>query len=346
MRARSIARGALLGAAILIPTAASAVAAPASSTGVVVNYRAHSTTATVATPAGKIIALHTGRVRAGTRVRMTHLRKLNNGTLAGHLVVLGSSRHATVRGVVAARIGNRGLALSARGTTVAIRLTNATKRSNDFGGPAATTPAAPAVSVGSTVTADVTITPNGEIEADDITVTNTPDVATFELEGAIKAVGTGTAAPAVDPATGCVAGLNSAALPAGWMAVSVGEKGLSLTAFVQVPADPAAPAATTTPATTTTTTTTTAPTTTTPPVAVSTPAFSVGQEVDLRVSEIMSTTTGQACENQFQLASASQNGDAEEADDDGGDHHGGGDSQGGGHHGGGQGGGGQGGGDD
>lgn len=314
MRGRNIARGALVGAAVLIPATAQAAVAPATS-GVVVNYRAQSTTATVATSGGQLLALHTGRVRAGSRVRVSNVRQLANGTLAGKLNVTGTARRATVSGVVAARIGRRAIALSGPGTTFMIRLgRRATKSALQV---------TPQYGVGSTVKVDVAITPKGDLMGDDVTVV-TPTVApTFELEGMVKAIGTGTTAPTVDPTSGCVTGLSSTNLPVGWMAVRVGEHDLSLTAFVKLAATTPVVAPTTTPTTTTT------GTTPVPPVVPPAPTLAVGQEIELHVSQILGTN-GVACDNQFQAASSSQNGDEQEADDDGeedGGHHGGGDHQ-------------------
>lgn len=305
MRPRSIVRGALLGAALLIPATAAqvAVAAPGAS-GVVVSYRAQSTTATVATPAGRLVAVHTTRVRPGTKVRVVKLRKLANGTLAGRVVVLGRSRNARVRGVVAGVIGNRGLAVSAPGTTVTLRVNG--KRANEFGAP-------DLPGVGSTVSADVTITPKGGLDADKVEVVDDgTEAETFSLEGTVKAIGTGTGAPAVDPATGCATGLTSASLPQGWVAVTVGERGLRLTAFVRLPAAGGEPPVMKEAAR--------SHHRERPEAPSDSATLAVGQEVHLEVSEIVGTN-GQGCDNQFQMVEASGNSCVDEADDDDGEWH-------------------------
>jgi hypothetical protein len=323
MRRGKIACGALIAAAAAATvTAQAAVAAPAAS-GVVVDYRAQSTTATVATQGGGLLALHSNRVREGSRVRVTAMRQLGNGTLAGRLTVIGKARRATVRGVVAAQIGRRAIALSGPGTTFMIRLNRSSRKS--------ALQVTPQYGVGSTVSVDVKIDPKGNLNGEDVTVVNGVPLRTLELEGMVKTVGTGTTAPTVDPTTGCVTGLTSASLPVGWLALSVGEHDLSLTAFVKLAPATTPPA----PTTGTTTTTTTAPT---PPVA---PTFAAGQEVELHVNQVLSTTTSAPCDNQFQLTSASANGDEQEADEDSdhGEEHNDGDRHGRGHGGGDEGGG-------
>ena len=125
MRTRTLACGALAGLAALAPISA-AEATPARSphhSGVVIDYRVSSSTATVALPGGNLIAVHTPRrVRPGTRVRLAGLSQLANGTYTGTLRASGHARTAQVRGTVAARLGSGAIAVSARGTTFVVRL--------------------------------------------------------------------------------------------------------------------------------------------------------------------------------------------------------------------------------
>ena len=166
---------ALVGASIIVPAAAQA----APRTGVVVDYRSRSHTATVVLKTGRLLAIHTGKaVRVGSRVRVTHLRTLRNGTSAATLVRIGKAKHARIKGVVVARIGRR--AIGARGTTFMVKTRHAKTRrafSTDD-----------VLAVGTTVVADVSI--NGsELDADDVTALQAAQPGQMlELEGRVSAV--------------------------------------------------------------------------------------------------------------------------------------------------------------
>ena len=164
----------LVGSAVLVPAGALA-AAP--SKGVVVDFRAHSKTATVATTSGRLVAVHTAkRVRVGSVVKVKSARTLRNGTFSATLVKVGKARHARVRGTVVSRVG-KSIMLSARGTTFAIRLRGA--RTMDM---TATPP------VGSTVSVDVTIKDNGALDADEVNELTPPTPGqTIEVEGKLTA---------------------------------------------------------------------------------------------------------------------------------------------------------------
>jgi hypothetical protein len=163
-----------------------AQSAPARS-GVVVDYRAHSTTATVALAGGKIVAVHTARApRVGARVHVNGLRRLANGTFAARLVRFGRAKHTKIRAMVVGRMGTRAIALGARGTTFLVRLPSGTLAP---GVHASKSDEAPPV--GATVVAQVDIQPNGALEAEDIQVVQQAQAGqALELEGNIKAVDT------------------------------------------------------------------------------------------------------------------------------------------------------------
>ena len=168
----------IAGAAVLVPASAMA-AAPRK--GVVIDFRAHANTATVAAAGGRLVAVHTSkRARVGSIVKLSSARQLRNGTFSARLVRVGRARHARIRAKVVARIG-RTLMLSARGTTFAVKLRG--RRTMEQ---TATPP------VGSTVVADVTIMDDGELEAADVNETAAPVAGqTLEVEGNVT-VNTGT----------------------------------------------------------------------------------------------------------------------------------------------------------
>ena len=168
----------LAGAAVLVPASAMA-AAPKK--GVVVDFRAHSKTATVAAAGGRLVAVHTAkRARVGSVVKLKAARQLLNGTFSARLVKVGRARHALVRAKVVARVG-RNLMLSARGTTFVVKLRG--KRAHER----TTTPP-----VGATVMTNVTIMDDGELEATDVNEVAAPVAGqTLEIEGKLTA-NTGT----------------------------------------------------------------------------------------------------------------------------------------------------------
>ena len=168
----------IAGAAVLVPASAMA-AAPRK--GVVIDFRAHAKTATVAAAGGRLVAVHTSkRARVGSIVKLSSARQLRNGTFSARLVRVGRARHARIRAKVVARVG-RSLMLSARGTTFAVKLRG--RRTMEQ---TATPP------VGSTVVADVTIMDDGELEAADVNETAAPVAGqTLEVEGNVT-VNTGT----------------------------------------------------------------------------------------------------------------------------------------------------------
>ncbi len=104
--------GALVGAAV-VP----GVAAATPKTGIVVDYRAASHSATIATKSGALIAIHSSKIRVGSRVRLTAVRTLANGTKAAKLVKIGKVKHAMIHGVVLSNVGSRGIVIGAKGTT-------------------------------------------------------------------------------------------------------------------------------------------------------------------------------------------------------------------------------------
>lgn len=188
MKTRNLACGALAGLAVLAPISA-AGAKPAATphrVGVVVDYRLASRTATVALPGGNLIAVHTARgVRPGSRVRLAGLTQLANGTYTGTLRASGRARRARVRGTVAAHLGSRAIAVSARGTTFVVRLARpghprSVRRSNEVGsGPAVGTPISTVVSIGA----------GGRLDCGEIHELAAPDPnAAIDIEGRISAI--------------------------------------------------------------------------------------------------------------------------------------------------------------
>jgi hypothetical protein len=188
MKARMLVCGAMTGLAVLAPISA-AGATPAHSphhAGVVVDYRAASHTATVALPGGRLIAVHTARrARPGTRVRLGGLTQLANGTYTGALRASGRTRRARVRGTLAAHLGGGAVAVSARGTTFAVRAgtprhARSRKHSNAVGGGPA---------VGTPISMNVTIGDGGRLEYDSIRELAPADAgAAIDIEGRITAI--------------------------------------------------------------------------------------------------------------------------------------------------------------
>src|SRR5665647_18931 len=86
MKARILGCVALAGLTALVPAASAATKAHPAHRGVVVDWRAHSHTATLALPGGHLIAVHSARrVRPGTKVKFATLTQLGNGTFSGSL---------------------------------------------------------------------------------------------------------------------------------------------------------------------------------------------------------------------------------------------------------------------
>ena len=188
-----------------IAASVTGTAAAASPRSVVVDWRGSSHTATLARPSGALTAVHTASpARVGSVVRMAGARRLSNGTLAAGLRTVGRARHARVRGTVVAVIPGRAIALSGVGTTFMVKLNRGKKHSHEVA-------ASPAV--GSTVTADVNVMPNGELDATNLNATNAPAAGRLiELEGQISAVNAtasslGINGLAVSSASGALAAL-------------------------------------------------------------------------------------------------------------------------------------------
>lgn len=215
MKSRFLAVAAITGAALL---ATAGIASAAPSRGVVVNWRAASHTATVATAGGKLLAIHTAKaVRPGAKVRIAKLTKLSNGTFRGRLVRAGKVRTAHFRAQVTGRVKGH-VVLSAHGTTFVVRtakVRSSHERGGDDGGATTTptTPGAPPAGgaascatpppTGQYVIADVTITQTGELECEDMDDDHGVAGA-VEIEGTVTSLGAcapgpSYAAPAYDP---------------------------------------------------------------------------------------------------------------------------------------------------
>ena len=170
------------GAMAIAPVAAQAAGSKGRSGTVVVDWRASSNTATIASRSGTLQAVHTtSPAKVGAVVRKSKVRHLFNGTVAADLSQVGRSGHARVRGKVVAVIGKT-VAISAPGTTFMIKLKRSGKRSNEV------TPTTTPV-VGSTVTANVNIAPDGSLVTNGVTQVAAPNPqATVEIEGTVSAV--------------------------------------------------------------------------------------------------------------------------------------------------------------
>ena len=170
---------ALAAAAVLAPTA---VAAASPTRGVVVDWNRSTHTATVVDSSGRLVAVQTASSpRAGTAVNLVGTRSVRPGTVAARLKRVGLARHARVTAMVVAHSGRNVVALAGPGTTLLVRLgaPGKVKRSKEIAQPA----------VGSTVTANLTVDPQGNVEADEMTeVAAAQPNARMEIEGNITAV--------------------------------------------------------------------------------------------------------------------------------------------------------------
>jgi hypothetical protein len=165
----------------IAPVAAQAAGSKGRSGTVVVDWRASSNTATIASRSGTLQAVHTtSPAKVGAVVRKSKVRHLFNGTVAADLSQVGRAGHARVRGKVVAVIGKT-VAISAPGTTFMIKIKRSGKRSNEV------TPSTPVV--GSTVAANVNIAPDGSLVTNGVTQVAAPNPqATVEIEGTVSAV--------------------------------------------------------------------------------------------------------------------------------------------------------------
>ena len=186
MTTRTLACGVLAGLAVMAPVSA-ASAAPAPHSGVVVDYRAASGTATVAAPGGRLVAVHTARrARPGTRVRLARMAALANGTYSGTVRAIGRARRARVRGTVAAHVGGGAIAVSARGTTFVVRLGAVSGRAKRSQERDAQPP------VGTEITTTVTIGADGRLGCDGVHQVAPPAAgAGIEVEGRVSAIDPG-----------------------------------------------------------------------------------------------------------------------------------------------------------
>ena len=171
------------GAMAIVPVAAQAAGSKGKSGTVVVDWRASSNTATIASRSGTLQAVHTkSPAKVGAVVQKHKVRHLVNGTVAADLSQVGRTRHARIRGTVVAVVGKT-LAISAPGTTFMVKIGRSGKRSHEAAS-GATQPV-----VGSTVMANVNITANGGLVSTDVTQVAAPNPqATVEIEGTISVV--------------------------------------------------------------------------------------------------------------------------------------------------------------
>lgn len=181
MKARILGCVALAGLTALVPAASAATKAHPAHRGVVVDWRAHSHTATLALPGGHLIAVHSARrVRPGTKVRFATLTRLGNGTFSGSLAKVGRARRAHLIGTLVANLPGGSFALSGRGTTFIVHHRRGVKASNEISSPPP---------VGSTVSTHVSIDSSGALESKDVSEVSAPDpTQPIEIEGRISAI--------------------------------------------------------------------------------------------------------------------------------------------------------------
>ncbi len=177
---RSVLRIPVLAAAAVLAPAAIATASP--NRGVVVDWNRSTHTATIVDTSGHLVAVQTASApRAGSAVSVIGARAVRPGTVSGRLKRVGLARHARVTAMVVAHSGSNAVALAGPGTTLLVRLGSSgkVKRSKEVAQPA----------VGSTVTADLVVDRQGNLEADDVTEVRAPQPnALMEIEGKITAV--------------------------------------------------------------------------------------------------------------------------------------------------------------
>jgi len=189
MKARILGCVALAGVTALVPAANAATKAHPAHRGVVVDWRAHSHTATLALPGGHLIAVHsTRRVRPGTKVKFATLTQLGNGTFSGSLAKVGRARRTRVIGTVVANLSGGSFVLSGRGTTFVVHhsrsITRAPRRGVKISNEIASPPP-----VGSTVSTDVSIDSSGSLESKDVNEVSAPDpTQPIDIEGQISAI--------------------------------------------------------------------------------------------------------------------------------------------------------------
>jgi hypothetical protein len=167
-------KGAATAAAACATLLATAGAASAGTVaGTVVHRNSHAKSFVVASAGGKLSAVHARRLpKVGRVVRVT-TRRLANGTFAASRVrTSGRRTRARLRGTVS-HVGRRAFVVSARGASIRVRRASST------------TGATPAV--GTVVTVDTTVDPNGDLDADDVNEVGA-DTNGIELEGVVLAV--------------------------------------------------------------------------------------------------------------------------------------------------------------
>lgn len=181
MKARILGCVALAGLTALVPAASAATKAHPAHRGVVVDWRAHSHTATLALPGGHLIAVHSARrVRPGTKVKFATLTRLGNSTFSGSLTKVGRARRAHLIGTVVANLSGGSFALSGRGTTFVVHHRRGVKASNEIASPPP---------VGSTVSTHVSIDSSGALESQDVSEVSAPDpTQPIDIEGRISVI--------------------------------------------------------------------------------------------------------------------------------------------------------------
>lgn len=162
---------------VLLTGAVTAFALPAGASafrlqGTVVHQVSRAGTFVLATPSGRLTAVHARRRPAIGRVVTVRAARRADGALTARAVRRrGLRRHARLRGTVT-HVGRRAFVLSAQGTSLLVRRNRVRSVPVE----------------GSVAIVDATLTRDGELAADDVDVTGTDQ--TYELEGVVKALDT------------------------------------------------------------------------------------------------------------------------------------------------------------
>ncbi len=173
--------------------------------GIVIDWRAASGTATVALRSGRMLAVHSiRRVTPGTRVRVDGIKwgtpasgikwsvapqgikwgikRSRNGTYTSKLRTIGRSQGTPVSGVVVRRFG-RAVAIGTPGGTVVVRMAVWLPNGGGKVNKARTLPMR-----GDTITTNVRIGPGGRLHGDGVRIIRTRDSQAIPVSGRLSAM--------------------------------------------------------------------------------------------------------------------------------------------------------------
>lgn len=175
MSRNRLTRLASLAAWLALAATTTACASATTVHGIVVhhNNRAHSFV--VAAPNGHLAAIHSSRAPRLARFVTVRARTLANGTLAAqHLSIHGHAHRARLHGVVSwSQRSTREFVVSAAGSSILVHTRDASQ----------------VPTAGQTVTSDVSINDQGDLEADDVNEQGRA-TGTMDLEGVVLSVDT------------------------------------------------------------------------------------------------------------------------------------------------------------